>query len=218
LSKVIGAGTSMASKTIVLTTLMLFLWLCTGERAEARPPIPFNPSPDKLEGYCYENGGLYSPPNVNGVYYCLLPDGTLIGCGGSIPICTQSFIHEGDKGLGLPIFQVQTLQNLLREYEKSRILMEAHLQVAEVDVRSTLQAEKADMGAIEQALKKAEAARTAIRMERVKALRSASGILTPEQLDTWRSRRATSSKGGECDERERQEEKMRHGDNRLMRQ
>jgi hypothetical protein len=49
---------------------------------------------------CNENGGLYSPPTQSGVYFCLLPDGTLISCGGSVPGCTASSA-AGPSGLSL---------------------------------------------------------------------------------------------------------------------
>jgi len=45
---------------------------------------------DKLEGYCNQNGGLWIAPGLGGVYGCLLPDGTLIACGGAIPYCTET--------------------------------------------------------------------------------------------------------------------------------
>jgi hypothetical protein len=42
-------------------------------------------TPTQLEGYCNEKGGVYFAPSAAGVYACLLPDGTLIACGGSSP-------------------------------------------------------------------------------------------------------------------------------------
>lgn len=39
-------------------------------------------SPDRVQGKCGESGGTYSPPNKNGVYGCLNPDGSGIVCGG----------------------------------------------------------------------------------------------------------------------------------------
>lgn len=49
-------------------------------------------SRDQLEGWCGQNGGIFFPPGTGGAYACLLPDGSLVACGGTIPICTQSRI------------------------------------------------------------------------------------------------------------------------------
>ncbi|HXH24023.1 MAG TPA: hypothetical protein VNI78_02165 [Vicinamibacterales bacterium] len=56
--------------------------------SEAAPPLPSGkPNPDKIEGWCQEHGGTYSPPNESGYYACILPDGTVVACGGRISGC-----------------------------------------------------------------------------------------------------------------------------------
>jgi hypothetical protein len=80
----------MRGKAASIAILSVFGFLAWADIASAIPPIVPNPNRDQLEGYCNENGGIFFPPSANGVYACLLPDGTLIACGGSIPICLQT--------------------------------------------------------------------------------------------------------------------------------
>jgi Heavy-metal resistance len=145
-------------------------------------------STDALEGYCNEYGGLYVPPGVGGAYACLLPDGTLIVCGGGPPTyCVESHTL-GEKGrLGLSDVQAENLTAQATDYEKFRIRAKADLDLAEADVEALVEDEEADLGAIEDALKKSEAARTAMRLGGIKALRATQAVLTPEQREEWRS-------------------------------
>ena len=145
-------------------------------------------STTQLEGHCNDQGGLYFPPGTGGAYACLLPDGTLIVCGGSFPYyCVESRTLE-DKGLGLSEAQTQDITIQAADYERSRIRAKAELDVAEVDVEALVANEKADIGAIEDALKKSEAARTATRLGSIKARRAALAVLTSEQREKWQNR------------------------------
>jgi hypothetical protein len=84
--------------TIAVAVGSALVLLSTAQVAYAVPRMPNpNPNRDQLEGYCNENGGIFFPPGVGGAYACLLPDGTLIACGGLIPWCTQSFQVPEDK-------------------------------------------------------------------------------------------------------------------------
>lgn len=59
----------------------------------AAPSLPDSTGPDAIQGWCNENGGVYSPPSTGGVYVCLLPDGEVVVCSGNgTPerICTLS--------------------------------------------------------------------------------------------------------------------------------
>src|SRR5262249_19710230 len=143
-------------------------------------------TPDALEGYCNENGGVYFPPGVGGAYACLLPDGTLIVCGGGFPYyCVESRTLK-DKGLRLSEMQTQNITTQAAEYERFRIRAEADLDLAEVDLEALVDDETADIEAIENALKKFEAARTAMRLGGIKARRAALAVLTLEQREKWR--------------------------------
>jgi len=57
----------------------------------ATPKLPAGElTEDKLRGWCNDQGGVFfgkDVPTSGSVYGCLLPDGTLVACGGVIPIC-----------------------------------------------------------------------------------------------------------------------------------
>ena len=84
----------------VMTLIGLFMGVGYPHGVEAALNNHSKFTATQLEGYCTEKGGLYSPPNQSGVYFCLLPDGTLISCGGSVPGCTASST-AGPGGLSL---------------------------------------------------------------------------------------------------------------------
>ena len=91
------------------------------------------------------------------------------------------------KDLGLSQEQRAKIKAIATDYTKSRIREEADLKLAEVDVRTLVQNEKADLAAIETAMKKSESTRTALRLDGVKALRAAAAVLTSEQVEKWRA-------------------------------
>jgi hypothetical protein len=174
--------TTLTRKTIGFAGLSLFMALLASNVADAAPKMPPNPSSTQLEGICNEHGGLYSPPNINGVYWCLFPDGTLVACGGLIPYCTQSLVYQ-DKGIGLSDVQTVKLKRLTSDYERSRIRIQASLDLAEVEIQMLVQDEKSDMSAIDTAVRKSEAARADMRVSGIKALRAAFAVLNQEQRE-----------------------------------
>ncbi|HET8670899.1 MAG TPA: periplasmic heavy metal sensor [Candidatus Saccharimonadales bacterium] len=183
--------TTSIGKKLILAFLSILILLSVFQVANAAPRKPISGrmfTPEMLLGYCNEHGGIYFPPGVGGAYACLLPDGTLIVCGGGFPrYCVESRTLE-DEGLGLSEVQTRNIKAMALEYEKFRIRAEADLDLAEVDVAALAEDDKSDMGAIENALKKSEAAQTALRQGGIKALRAISGVLTPEQREKWRNR------------------------------
>jgi Spy/CpxP family protein refolding chaperone len=100
----------------------------------------------------------------------------------------HSFLRHA-KDLGLSEEQVTKLKSLMADYEKAKIRGEADLKLAEVDVQTLAHDEKADMAAIETAIRKSEAAHSNLRIEGMKTLRAASAVLTPEQREKWRAGR-----------------------------
>lgn len=76
-------------KFMVLSISALAL-LFAATSAHAAPPLPSGgASPTKIEGYCNEHGGTYMPPGPEtSTYGCILPDGTIINCGGRISGCS----------------------------------------------------------------------------------------------------------------------------------
>jgi len=100
------------------------------------------------------------------------------------------------KDLGLSQEQRAKIKAIATDYTKTRIREEADLKLAEVDVRTLIHDEKADLAAIETALKKSENTHTALRLDGVKALRAAAAVLTPEQREKWRAIRMERYGGG----------------------
>ena len=96
-------------------------------------------------------------------------------------------LHE-QKELKLSADQVGKLKTLATDYAKTRIRNHAAIELAEVDVRSLITNQQSELSAIETALRTSEAAVTAERLDRVKAIRTALAILTPEQRDIWNVR------------------------------
>ena len=94
------------------------------------------------------------------------------------------------KDLGLSEQQVAKLKSLMTDYKKARIRDKAEVKLAEVDAQRLVHDQKADMAAIEDAVRKSEAARTKLRLDEIRTLREASATLTPEQHEKWRSSRA----------------------------
>jgi Spy/CpxP family protein refolding chaperone len=105
------------------------------------------------------------------------------------------------KDLGLSEEQVQKLKTLLTDFKKARIRGEADLKLAEVDVQTLAHDEKAEISAIENAVRKSEMAHSNLRIEGIKTLRAASAVLTPGQREKWRASRAMMDGKGKGDSR-----------------
>lgn len=91
------------------------------------------------------------------------------------------------KDLGLSEEQVTKLHFLKTGYEKARIREEANMKLDEVDVRTLAHDQKAEMSAIENAVRKAEMEHANLRIEEIRTLRAALAVLTLEQREKWRA-------------------------------
>ena len=111
-------------------------------------------------------------------------------------------VHHA-QDLGLTEEQITKFRSLITDYQKAKVQGQANAKLAEVDVQSLMRDDKADMPAIENAIRKAEAAQSTIRIEGAKAVRGARGILTPEQLQKWRANRHTWHTQGQQGEKDR---------------
>ncbi len=87
--------------------------------------------------------------------------------------------HE--KEIGLTGDQVAKLKEMQLNLDKTRIKSEADIQVAERELRSLLEDEKSDLGAVEAKLKQSEDLQVGLRMASFKARRDVLALLTPEQ-------------------------------------
>lgn len=116
-------------KPVVVSLFTLSLVFAT-QVAQAVPPLPAgNPSPTKIEGYCTENGGTYWPPGPESTTYgCILPDGSVIACGGAITSCSTIPAAAGLPPSKLPLaivnlkLQIQTRGELKLLQDKMDLL------------------------------------------------------------------------------------------------
>jgi len=99
--------------------------------------------------------------------------------GGAGHLIRHLLKHEKD--IGLNAEQVTKLKELQLNLDKSRIKMEADIQVAEREVKALTDDEKSDIGAIEAKLKQSADVQIGLRVLSVKTRRDALALLTPEQ-------------------------------------
>ena len=99
--------------------------------------------------------------------------------GGAGHLIRHLLKHEKD--LGLSAEQVTKLKDMQLNLDKSRIKMEADIQVAERELKALTEDDKTDMGAIESKLKQSEDVQIGLRLLSIKTRREAMALLTPEQ-------------------------------------
>lgn len=84
--------------------------------------------------------------------------------------------------------QVGRLEVLAADYARTRIRNRAAAELAEVDVKALIKNPQSELSAIEAALRKSETATTTERLDRVKAIRTALAVLTPDQREGWKAK------------------------------
>lgn len=99
--------------------------------------------------------------------------------GGTSHLIKHLFKHQQE--IGLNDEQVGKLKDIQLNLDKTRIKMEADIQVAERELRALVEDEKSDMGAIENKLKQSADQQVALRVAAIKARREALAVLTPDQ-------------------------------------
>lgn len=77
--------------------------------------------------------------------------------------------------------QTAKLEALLIEYEEARLACEAEFMVAELHIQTLAQDDQTPIADIEAALRISERAQTTVRLEGLKTLQTAEGLLAPEQ-------------------------------------
>jgi len=87
--------------------------------------------------------------------------------------------HEKD--IGLSSDQVTKLKDMQLNMDKTRIKMEADIQVAERELKALIEDDKSDLGAIEAKLKQSQDTQVGLRLASIKARREVLALLTPEQ-------------------------------------
>ena len=87
--------------------------------------------------------------------------------------------HEQD--IGLTPDQVAKLKDIQLKLDKTRIKVEADIQVAERELKALTDEEKTDLNGIEAKLRQSEDLQVALRMTSIKTRREVLALLTPEQ-------------------------------------
>lgn len=99
--------------------------------------------------------------------------------GGAGHLIRHLLKHE--KEIGLSADQVTKLKDLQLNLDKTRIKMEADVQVAERELKALIDEEKSDLGAIEAKLKQSADIQVGLRLVSVKTRRDALAVLTADQ-------------------------------------
>jgi periplasmic protein CpxP/Spy len=86
-----------------------------------------------------------------------------------------------DQDIGLTAEQITKLKDMQLNLDKVRIKTEADIQVAERELKSMIEEEKLDLGAIEAKLKQSGDLQVGLRMTSIKTRRDVYALLTPEQ-------------------------------------
>ena len=99
--------------------------------------------------------------------------------GGAGHLIRHLLKHEKD--LGLSGDQVTKLKDMQLNLDKSRIKMEADIQVAERELKALTEDEKSEIGAIESKLKQSEDVQVGLRLLSIKTRRDVMALLMPDQ-------------------------------------
>ena len=92
-----------------------------------------------------------------------------------------SLMLRNRERLGLSDDQVKKLEQLRADFEKLSIRNDAELRVAEIDLTNLLQAQNRDLTKIEAKIREIERLRGDLRIERIRAIEKAKGLLTADQ-------------------------------------
>lgn len=99
--------------------------------------------------------------------------------GGTGHLIRHLLKHEKD--IGLSADQVTKLKEMQLNMDKTRIKMEADIQVTERELKALIEDDKSDLGAIESKLKQSQDTQVGLRLASIKARREVLALLTPEQ-------------------------------------
>ena len=92
----------------------------------------------------------------------------------------RHLLHH-EKALGLTADQVAKLKEIQLGLDKTRIKVEADIQIAERELKALTEDDKVDLSAIEAKLRQSEDLQIGLRMTSIKTHREVMGLLTPEQ-------------------------------------
>lgn len=92
-----------------------------------------------------------------------------------------SLILQNREKLGLSSDQVKRLEQLKTEFQKESIRRDADARVAEMDLKSLLEAQPVDMAKVEAKIRDIERSRADIRLARIRTIEKAKELLTADQ-------------------------------------
>jgi Heavy-metal resistance len=92
-----------------------------------------------------------------------------------------SLMLQNREKLGLSSDQVKKLEQLKTEFQKESIRRDADARVAEMDLKSLLEAQPVDMAKVEAKIREIERSRADIRLARIRAIEKAKELLTADQ-------------------------------------
>ena len=101
--------------------------------------------------------------------------------GGAGHFLRHLLMHQ--KEIGLSEDQVAKINAIQLELDKTRIRIEAEVQIAERELDTLVPDPKADLSAIEAKLKQSGASQVTLRLAAIKAKREALALLSPEQRE-----------------------------------
>lgn len=90
-------------------------------------------------------------------------------------------LQKHSKEIGLSEEQLNKIKTMQLDLDRTRIRMEAEIQVAERELEALIHDEKAELSAIEAKVKQSEGLEADLRMVAIKTKREAWALLTPEQ-------------------------------------
>ena len=90
-------------------------------------------------------------------------------------------LQKHSKEIGLTDEQVNKIKTMQLDLDRTRIRMEAEIQVAERELEALIHDEKAEMSAVEAKVKQSEGLEADLRIAAIKTKREAWALLTPEQ-------------------------------------
>jgi Spy/CpxP family protein refolding chaperone len=133
---------------------------------------------DPEQGYGHGSGGKEGYGHASGGH-------GMMGMGmGMMHSSTGHLIRhllKHEKDIGLTADQVAKLKDMQLNLDKTRIKMEADIQIAERELKALIDEEKFDLAVIEAKLKQSEDWQVALRLASIKARRDVLALLTPEQ-------------------------------------
>lgn len=97
--------------------------------------------------------------------------------------------------LGLSVEQERSLRELREGFEKEAIKRKADVEVAELELKGLLEADKVDIAKMEVLVRKTAMLRADLRVARIKVIEAGKAVLTPEQQEKFKRLARESTMG-----------------------